>query len=210
MRGKPSGAEFTDRRISMAKLSKKDQKTVAIGGGALLLFAMMGSKKGKAAKPKGDGGLYNGGGESGGETEDLTLPGVIPGPVPSGGPPPFGNGCRSPKNGGSFQYDKDYWGTGGEETGERIDGTFKSLGYNLSVNPLGPDNKMLGGDAVANQVTRAFQSHYNAMSRDGLLSNMGGLEVDGQIGPCVITALKHLVDSGVTRSQWASALSSYR
>jgi hypothetical protein len=68
---------------------------------------------------------------------------------------------------------------------------------------------MLGGDAVANQVTRAFQSHYNAMSRDGLLSNMGGLEVDGQIGPCVITALKHLVDSGVTRSQWASALSNY-
>jgi hypothetical protein len=199
----------------MAKLSKKEQKTVAIGGGALLLFAMMGSKKGKAAKPKGGGGLYNGGGGGGGggggeEEEDLTLPGVIPGPVPSGGPPPFGNGCRSPKNGGSFQYDKDYWGTGGEETGARIDGTFKSLGYNLSVNPLGPDNKMLGGDAVANQVTRAFQSHYNAMSRDGLLSNMGGLEVDGQIGPCVITALKHLVDNGVTRSQWASALSNYR
>lgn len=186
----------------------------------MLLFAMMGSKKGKADEAKGGGiggggiggggGGGSGGGSGSGESEDLTLPGVIPGPVPPGGPAPFGNGCRSPKNGGSFQYDKGYWGTGGEETAERIDGTFKLLGYNLNVNPLGPDNKMLGGDAITNQVTRAFQSHYNAMSRGDLLSNMGGLEVDGQIGPCVLTALKHLIDNGVTGPEWAIALSSYR
>lgn len=195
----------------MAKLSKKDQQALAIGGGALILFAMMGSKKGKADEAKGGGGLYNGGGgTTGGGDVDLSLPGVIPGPVPSGGPPPYGNGCKSPKNGGSFQYDKDYWGTGGDDTGQRITDSFESLGYNLSVNPLGPDNKMLGGDAVVNQTTRAFQSHYNAMSRDGLLDSMGGLEVDGQIGPCVLTAIKHLVDSGVTGTGWASALSSYR
>lgn len=197
----------------MAKLSKKDQQVLAIGGGSLLLFALMGSKKGKA-ESGGGGGLYgNGGGsggENGGEAEDLTLPGVIPGPVPSGGPPPYGDGCKSPKKGGSFQYDKDYWGTGGEATAKRIDDAFKSLGYDLNVNPLGPDNKMLGGDAITNQVTQAFQSHYNAMSRGDLLDSMGGLEVDGQIGPCVLTAIKYLIDSGVTRPEWAIALSSYR
>ena len=125
----------------MATLSKKDQQVLAIGGGALILLALMGgSKSAKAAGGDKSGGSTpppdNGGGggtlppPGNGSAE---LPGVIPGPVPAGGPPPYGDACKSPSKGGSFRYDKDYWGTGGPDTSQKIVAAFSQLGYDLQV-----------------------------------------------------------------------------
>ncbi len=186
----------------MATLSKKDQQVLAIGGGALILIALMGGSKSAKAADK----SKNGGTLPPPDNGSPGLPGFIPGPVPAGGPPPYGNGCKSPSKGGSFRYDKDYWGTGGPDTSQKIVAAFSQLGYDLQVNPLGPDNQMLGGDAIVNDVTRRFQSHYNKVSRD-LGESLGGLELDGQIGPCVITALKHLLeDRKFNAETWRQAV----
>lgn len=195
----------------MAKLSKKDKQVLTVGGGALLLFALMGgSKKAKADSGGGSKPAGGGGSGSGGDTSAPTLPGFIPGPVPAGGPPPYGDGCKSPSKGGSFKYDKGYWGTGGDDTANKILQAFARFGYNITVDPLGPDKAMakagVKGDAIENEETLRFQSHYNKVSRlqDG---DIGGLELDGMIGPCVVTALKYLIDSDETAESWAFQVS---
>lgn len=202
----------------MATLSKKDQQVLAIGGGALILLALMGgSKSAKSAGGDKSGGSTsppdNGGG--GGtlpppRNGSAELPGVIPGPVPASGPPPYGDACKSPSKGGSFEYDKIYWGTGGDDTANKILQAFSALGYNVTVDPLGPDKSMakagVKGDAIENEETLRFQSHYNKVSRD-LGESLGGLELDGQIGPCVVTALKHLLeDRGFNAETWRQAV----
>ena len=125
------------------------------------------------------------------------------------GPPPFGNACKGPKSGGSFEYDREYWGESGEGTSEKILKAFSALGYNVDVNPLGPDMNMakvgVKGDAIENQPTMDFQSHYNKVSVDRG-GDIGGLDPDGKIGPCVVTALKFLLDEGFNAASWSAAV----
>jgi len=173
---------------------------------------MGGSKKAKADT---GGTPWPGNGGGGGGIDEIpdgepSLPGYLPGPVPAGGPPPYGNACKSPSKGGSFQYDKAFWGTGGDATAAKILQAFEQLGYNITVDPLGPDSAMakagVKGDAIENQETLRFQSHFNKVS-NGQGGDIGGLELDGQIGPCVITALKFLTeDRALNAQQWRMAV----
>jgi len=108
------------------------------------------------------------------------------------------------------RYDKAFWGTGGDATAAKILQAFEQLGYNITVDPLGPDSAMakagVKGDAIENQETLRFQSHFNKVS-NGQGGDIGGLELDGQIGPCVITALKFLTeDRALNAQQWRMAV----
>ena len=189
-------------------MGNKEKQVLAIGGGALLLFAMMG-KKSRGASASSGAGSGAGGGAAGGGATVLPLPGFIEGPVPEMGPPPFGNACKGPKSGGSFEYDREYWGESGEGTSEKILKAFSALGYNVDVNPLGPDMNMakvgVKGDAIENQPTMDFQSHYNKVSVDRG-GDIGGLDPEGKIGPCVVTALKFLLDEGFNAASWSAAV----
>lgn len=131
-----------------------------------------------------------------------------PGPVkpsggskkrPSGDPPPYGHACFPPEFGGSNAYDQQYWDAGDTaEERERIFEAFDILGYATptdrnTMNAVGPDGKLGGGDDIPNPEVRRFQADYNAVSRKGnFLPSMGGLDTDGKVGPCTLNAL-HLV-----------------
>ena len=86
---------------------------------------------------------------------------------------------------------------------ERIDilDAFSSLGYATpasrdTMNDLGADGALGGGDDVPSPVVRQFQLDYNAVSVAGTLGgNAGGLTPDGYVGPKTLNGLAHALDS---------------
>lgn len=111
---------------------------------------------------------------------------------PPGHPPPWGGSCRSPDN----AYDANFW-----DSKQTILDAFDILGYETptdreTMNRLGPDGELGGGDDVLNPEVRRFQKDYNKVSRAGkFLPDMGGLDEDGLVGPCTLNGLKVVLDS---------------
>ncbi len=75
---------------------------------------------------------------------------------------------------------------------------FAAMGYPVPVdrptmNALGKDGKLGGGDDEPSIAVARFQDDYNAASAEGVLGPMaGGLAVDGYVGPCVLSAIQHV------------------
>jgi len=112
---------------------------------------------------------------------------------------PLGRDC----DGG--EYNESYW-----PTQASVKGTFAMLGYPVpnrpTMNELGPDGSIGGGDDVPNPVVMQFQDDYNAMSDRGVLGNMaGGLRTDGFVGPCVLNGLENVL-MHFDGTDWADAL----
>jgi len=135
---------------------------------------------------------------------------AVPSTTPSGGgggtskptnrPPgqPPGGNCHKP----SQTYDSAYWDAGGEVIArQRIFDHFTELGYQTpagrnTMNDLGPDGDLAGGDDIPNEEVRRFQKEYNAVSRwGGFLSGMGGVDRDGMVGPCTVNGMKYILDN---------------
>jgi hypothetical protein len=75
-----------------------------------------------------------------------------------------------------------------------------------TMNALGKDGKLGGGDDVASPAVARFQDDYNAASHEGVLGPAaGGLAVDGFVGPCVLSAIQH-VRSTVGYAAWGNVL----
>lgn len=125
---------------------------------------------------------------------------------PEGHPAPFGGKCYPEDEGGEGLYDKAYWDAGNTATERaRIFEAFEALGYETpsdrdTMNDLGPDGNLAGGDDVPSSEVKRFQNEYNAVSssgRIGLLTpskKMGGLDPDGLVGPCTLNAISLVVE----------------
>jgi len=187
----------------MAQMSTAGKVAIA-GGAALAVFLIA-----RAAKAKGE------------DKKAITPTGPIVPPVippvgpppktrPSGDPAPFGHACFPPAYGGSNKYDTAYWEAGGTDVARaRIFDAFEGLGYSTpgdrdTMNALGPDNALGGGDDIPNPEVSKFQGDYNAVSRWNQFvpkTQMGGLDQDGKVGPCTLNALK-LVHDNLGEEQW--------
>lgn len=135
------------------------------------------------------------------------LPSVVQPPAkgstrPAGDPPPYGKSCMPPAYGGSNAYDKAYW-----NTMQKILDAFGMLGYQTpsdrpTMNQLGPDASLGGGDDVPNPEVTRFQRDYNAVSKwKQFMAGMGGLDPDGLVGPCTLNAIKLVLDN-LAGLQW--------
>ena len=140
-----------------------------------------------------------------GDLPDIPMPEPAPGPAPLGSPP----------RGDS--YDPDYWGPDSESRLISIREHFVGLGYQVEVGPwpmnkLGPkgtveltnqdgtSGKLGGGDDEKSQTVMRFQEDYNRVSRlnkaDKVVEgNMGGLSVDGMVGPFTLNGLRFAFES---------------
>lgn len=127
---------------------------------------------------------------------------------PPGHPDPYGKACYPPKWGGSNAYDQTYWG-GGPAGRQQIFDAFTVLGYQTptdrdTMNALGPDAALGGGDDVPNPEVTKFQKDYNKVSRwKNFTSGMGGLDEDGLVGPCTLNGIKLVLDALGDQS-WSS------
>lgn len=148
-----------------------------------------------------------------------------PGGRPSGNPPPYGFACFPPDYGGSNAYDKAYWDTGGDTAARaRIFEAFEELGYQTptnrdTMNELGPlgsgtpgsgGGLLGGGDDVPNSEVSRFQNDYNSVARWGkFLTGMGGLDVDGLVGPCTLNGMKYVLDN-LGNEEWSDVVGESR
>ncbi len=121
---------------------------------------------------------------------------------PAGFPPPFGKSCYPAKFGGSSAYDDEYWDAGTQaEERQRIFDTFTILGYATpgdrdTMNAVGPDEALGGGDDIPNGEVKRFQADYNDVSRwKNFIADMRGLDEDGFVGPCTLNGLKLVIDA---------------
>lgn len=168
----------------------------ALGAGALLL--MSGKKK------------------KGSQEEEDIFEEVEPEPEPKKGPLGGGRPKGDPPGGDS--YDSAYWGSGNSAR-QKILLHFKALGYSVPIdrdtmNELGADGKLGGGDDIPNPEVKRFQHDYNNVSRIGgdmvlghpVPTGMGGLSEDGFVGPYVLNGLKYLNENSfLGMAQWAEA-----
>jgi len=122
---------------------------------------------------------------------------------PQGDPP-------NPAGAGPYgNYDHSYWEKGSPGASARfIREHFVSMRYPVVINDtpmneLGPDGRLGGGDDVPNENVRHFQSDYNAVSRAGLVGQLGapsymnGLDEDGLVGPNTLNALQLVQQEGM-------------
>jgi len=185
---------------------------ILLAGGAALIF--MGGKKKKKKKSSGSDAGFDADsgydptaeyGDSGPYSDGSTEP---PPPAeedpsrPSGNPP------------GGDTFDASYWGATLEDQLTNIRDHFRWLGYSnveegpYPMNILGPSGtveiqnidgsmgKLGGNDDAPSDVVAGFQSDYNKISRlnaaDKIYQNkMGGLAVDGFVGPKTLNALRY-------------------
>lgn len=157
----------------------------AAGAAGLGLYFLFG-KKAKAATPL-----------------VVPAPPVEPAPVkpsnkrPPGSPPPQGAGCAD------GQYDAAFWNSRAS-----ILNAFDSLGYATpqdrdTMNKLGADNALGGGDDVSNPEVVRFQNDYNKVSKRGEFApKMGGLDPDGLVGPCTLNGMKYVLDNLGSNGDW--------
>lgn len=197
-------------------MARKGMGLLLAGGAALVL--MSGGKKKKKKKttngtgdggysPDDDGSIYDDGGELDGPYADDGGETKVPPPKqdpsrPSGKPP------------GGDSFDAAYWGATLEEQLANIRDHFRKLGYSnvqegpYPMNILGPKGSTQvqnidgstgavgGGDDQKDATVAMFQSDYNKVSRLNKAEkvyqqNMGGLAVDGFIGPQTLNALRY-------------------
>lgn len=157
----------------------------------LLMLAFRGKGQGGGGVKPGSGGVTPGG-----------LKGLPPLPDVTADRPdgdPLGRACHD------GEYNEAFW-----PTQASVKGTFAQLGYPVpdrpTMNELGPDGALGGGDDVPNPVVVQFQDDYNAMSGRGVLGNMGGgLNTDGFVGPCVLNGLENVL-MHFDGNEWADAL----
>ncbi len=112
---------------------------------------------------------------------------------------PMGRDC----DGG--EYNASYW-----PTQASVKGTFSQLGYPVpqrpTMNELGPNGQIGGGDDVPNPVVVQFQDDYNRMSGMGVLGNMaGGLATDGFVGACTLNGLENVL-MHFDGTEWGDAI----
>ncbi len=116
---------------------------------------------------------------------------------PPGDPPPYGASCRT------GAYDAEFW-----NSKDVIFEGFQTLGYQTpsdrdTMNELGGDKALGGGDDVPNNEVKRFQRDYNKVSRRGEFTpNMKGLDVDGLVGPCTLTGMKYVLDNLGANGNW--------
>lgn len=129
----------------------------------------------------------------------------LPMPQPQAGRPsgdPLGRNC------GAGEYNAGFW-----PTKASVKGTFEMLGYPVpmreTMNALGPDGQLGGGDDVASPAVAKFQDDYNFASGRGLLGgSAGGLETDGFVGPCTLNALENVMLYFDNAASWQTAVAS--
>ena len=113
---------------------------------------------------------------------------------------PMGRAC------GQGEYNTAFW-----PTQDSIKARFEMMGYPTppdrpTMNALGGDGRIGGGDDVYSAVVANFQTHYNAMSNAGNLGPMaGGLDVDGFVGPCTLNAIEN-IQTFYDYGDWQTAL----
>jgi hypothetical protein len=96
-------------------------------------------------------------------------------------------------------------------TQESVRDAFAAMGYpvptdRVTMNALGKDGKLGGGDDEPSAAVARFQDDYNAASIEGVLGPMaGGLAVDGYVGPCVLAAIQHVHET-VGLAAWANVV----
>jgi hypothetical protein len=112
-------------------------------------------------------------------------------------PPPCIHDCKD-------GYDNKMWSS----RQDILDG-FAWLGYVTpdppqdTMNALGPDGKLGGGDDVKSAVVESFQRAYNRVSRAGTLDRsqyggnkpMGLLRPDGYVGPKTLNGLEMIIEN---------------
>lgn len=153
-----------------------------------------------------------------------------PPPAPDQKTRPLGN----PPNPAGGPYDQAYWDASKGGVGRKgIRDHLNRYGYPVEVNDfplneLGPagtgdlipnasgsSGRLGGDDDKPSEAVRAFQRHYNAVSRLGksgaivsgikVPSNMGGLDEDGLVGPYTLNGIKYILDSGMgDPGQWVN------
>ena len=121
-------------------------------------------------------------------------------PVPRPPGSPFGRAC------GSGEYNAAYW-----PTRASIKNTFAQLGYAVpageTMNPMGPNGVVGGGDDVSSAIVAAFQDDYNFASSANLLGgDAGGLDLDGFVGPCVLNGLEKVLMYFDGANDWLGAV----
>lgn len=148
------------------------------GGGAVGTAGIPLPPAGGGAPPGGGGGL-----------------GLSPAvPRPPGDPPP-GN-CRT------GWWDPNRW-----KTKVSVKEAFARMGYPVpanrdTMNALGPNQVLGGGDDVRSQVVADFQTAYNAASLSGRLPpGSGGLKADGFVGPCTLAAIQ-VIEGQMPLEEW--------
>lgn len=199
----------------------KSALPLLIGVGAIALIATSGKKK--AAKKKED--FFeipdNGGGD-----DVYVPPKTEPKPKPADTRP-----SGSPPRGET--YDGTYWhATPGGPRLESIRNHFKELGYGVNVGPW-PMNVMGplkgesgsteytnedgtkgwsgGGDDQPSAIVKQFQADYNRVSKLNkaekiYAQNMGGLDVDGLVGPLTLNALRYAKEGLPGGKKWSDLL----
>lgn len=182
---------------------------ILLAGGAALLF-MGSSKKKKKKKVSGADAGYD---PDAGYDSDTDGPYSDGDTVP---PPPADTDPSRPSGNppGGDAFDASYWGATLEEQLTNIRDHFRWLGYSnveegpYPMNILGPKGtveiqnidgsmgKLGGNDDAPSDVVAGFQSDYNKISRlnaaEKIYQNrMGGLAVDGFVGPKTLNALRY-------------------
>jgi hypothetical protein len=106
-------------------------------------------------------------------------------------------------------YDAQRWATR-----QSILDAFQALNYPIpsdrdTMNALGDDGELGGGDDVPSPIVAMFQEHYNAVSAANGLSDMGRLVPDGLVGAKTLNGIAYVLDAseaaGVTWEQLAQA-----
>lgn len=119
-----------------------------------------------------------------------------PGAGRPGGRPQLPGRPAGDPPGGCLTFDPSRW----PDRQAILDG-FAQLGYQTptlrdTMNDLGPDGQLGGGDDIPNPEVAQFQRDYNEHSRRGHLGpGAGGLDVDGFVGPCTVNGLQHAIDT---------------
>ena len=175
----------------MAKMTKKQKQSwlaagvAAVVGGAAYFFF----RKAKAAPSKGPE-LPPGDDNDDVDVEDPVKPPSGGGGAPkikrpSGDPPP--GGCRD------GWYDKTFWDAGTpEQNKQRVIDSFHAIGYSF----LGATKT--DGTFKQSGTIKHFQEDYNLVSASGQFKpGMGGVSMDGKIGPCTLSALRNVQLSDV-------------
>lgn len=157
----------------------------------LLLLAGLGRREGDSSRPS------QGKPDTGKPTPaQLPVPNV---PRPAGNP--FGRDCQA----GVFNQDM-------FSTRQSILTAFAALGYEVptdrdTMNELGADESVGGGDDLPNPEVQLFQTHYNVASQKGYLGgDAGGLAMDGFVGPCTLNGLEKVLTVFSGADQWRNVL----